>query len=70
MLQYCARHRIVRPYKENEQSYIESFNRTLRKECLGWASYRVEELPTLTTEVWAATIIIARISGAPRCDRP
>lgn len=32
---YCDRHRIARPYKKNEQAYIESFNRTLRKECLG-----------------------------------
>lgn len=51
--QYCARHRIARPYKKNEQAYIESFNRTLRKECLGWTAYRVNELPALTTEVRA-----------------
>lgn len=51
--QYCARHRIARPYKKNEQAYIESFNRTLRKECLGWTSYRVEELPMLQHEVRA-----------------
>ena len=24
---YCDRHRIARPYKKNEQAYIESFNR-------------------------------------------
>lgn len=53
VLQYCARHRIARPYKKNEQAYIESFNRTLRKECLGWTSYRVKELQALTTEVRA-----------------
>jgi hypothetical protein len=53
VLQYCARHRIARLYKKNEQAYIESFNRTLRKECLGWTSYRVKELPALTTEVRA-----------------
>lgn len=51
--QYCARHRIARPSKKNEQAYIESFNRTLRKECLGWTSSRVEELPTLQHEVRA-----------------
>jgi hypothetical protein len=44
---YCDRHRIARPYKKNEQAYIESFNRTLRKECLGWGTYRVEDLPPL-----------------------
>ena len=53
VLQYCARHRIARPYKKNEQAYIESFNRTLRKECLGWTTYRVEELSTLQGEVRA-----------------
>lgn len=51
--QYCTRHRVARPYKKNEQAYIESFNRTLRKECLGWASYRIEELPALQNEVRA-----------------
>ena len=53
VLQYCVRHRIARPYKKNEQAYIESFNRTLRKECLGWTTYRVAELPTLQGEVRA-----------------
>lgn len=33
---YCQRVRTARPYKKNEQAFIESFNRTLRKECLGW----------------------------------
>ncbi len=41
---YCDRHRVARPYRKNEQSYIESFNRTLRKECLGWSTYRSDEL--------------------------
>lgn len=48
---YCDRHRIARPYKKNEQAYIESFNRTLRKECLGWGTYRADDLARLTTEV-------------------
>ena len=42
---YCDRHRVARPYKKNEQSYIESFNRSLRKECLGWAKYKASEIP-------------------------
>jgi transposase InsO family protein len=42
---FCDRHRIARPYRKNEQSYIESFNRTVRKECLGWMRYRVADLP-------------------------
>ena len=41
---FCNRHRIARPYRKNEQSYIESFNRTVRKECLGWQKYRLEDL--------------------------
>jgi transposase InsO family protein len=42
---FCDRHRVARPYRKNEQSYIESFNRTLRKECLGWSTYGVNQLP-------------------------
>ncbi len=41
---FCDRHRISRPYRKNEQSYIESFNRTVRKECLGWTKYKTREL--------------------------
>jgi len=33
---FTDRFRVARPYRKNEQSYIESFNRSLRKECLGW----------------------------------
>ena len=29
VLTYCQRHRVARPYKKNEQAYIESFNRTV-----------------------------------------
>ena len=42
---FCSRHRIARPYRKNEQSYIESFNRTVRKECLGWQNYHLKDLP-------------------------
>jgi transposase InsO family protein len=48
---YCASHRIARPYKKNEQSFVESFNRSLRRECLGWAKYRPAQIPQLTHEV-------------------
>lgn len=41
---FCERHRVARPYRKNEQAYIESFNRTVRKECLGWSKYRVAQL--------------------------
>lgn len=43
--------RTARPYKKNEQAFIESFNRTLRKECLGWLRYRKEQLPELQARV-------------------
>jgi len=46
--QYCDRHRIARAYRKNEQSYIESFNRTVRKECLGWNKYQTSELEECT----------------------
>ncbi|MBI2836309.1 MAG: transposase [Chloroflexi bacterium] len=42
---------MARPYCKNEQSYIESFNRTLRKECLGWNIYRPDHLPECTALV-------------------
>ena len=45
---YCDRHRVSRPYKKNEQAYIESFNRTVRKECLGWTKYRLDDLSHCT----------------------
>lgn len=43
VFEYCDRHRVARPYKKNEQAYIESFNRTVRKECLGWVNYRMRD---------------------------
>lgn len=51
VLKYAKRHRIARPYRKNEQAHIESFNRSLRKECLGWTKYKQKELPLLTKEV-------------------
>ncbi|SRR5258706_2140004 len=48
---YTKRHRVSRPYKKNEQSYIESFNRTLRKECLGWIKYKVTQVNDLNSIV-------------------
>lgn len=51
VLEYAQRHRVAQPYKKNKQSYIESFNRSLRKECLGWTRYKLKELPVLIKEV-------------------
>lgn len=50
---YCQQHRIARPYKKNEQSYIESFNRMVRKECLGWNKYQADDIKRLTMRVEA-----------------
>jgi len=49
--EYCDRHRVSRPYKKNEQAFIESFNRTVRKECLGWTKYHIVDLSHCTSLV-------------------
>lgn len=51
VLKYADRYRISAPYKKNEQSYIESFNRTVRKECLGWSKYKAKQISQLTLVV-------------------
>lgn len=51
VFKYTDRFRVSRPYKKNEQSYIESFNRSLRKECLGWSKYTKRDLPELEKEL-------------------
>jgi len=48
---YCNRHRVSRPYKKNEQSFVESFNRSVRKECLGWINYKPTQLSDATKMV-------------------
>jgi len=48
---FCDRHRVARPYRKKEQSYIESFNRTVRKECLGWQNYQAHDLAECTEMV-------------------
>lgn len=48
---YSNRIRTSRPYRKNEQAYIESFNRTLRKECLGWRNYKKKDLKAVQQRV-------------------
>lgn len=48
---FADHHRIARPYKKNEQAFIERFNLTVRKECLGWAKYSSFWLSSLQREV-------------------
>lgn len=61
--EFCDRHRVARPYKKNEQAYIESFNRTVRKECLGWMKYRHHQLSE-------ATILVEHFLDDYHYDRP
>lgn len=49
--QYSNRIRTARPYRKNEQAFIESFNRTLRKECLGWRTYKKKDLKIIQQKV-------------------
>lgn len=51
VFKFAERYRIARPYRKNEQAYIESFNRSLRKECLGWGRYHQREISLLKREV-------------------
>lgn len=51
VFEYADRFRVARPYKKNEQSYIESFNRTLRKECLGWGTYSPQNIPEMNKDL-------------------
>jgi len=48
---FAQEHRVSRAYKKNEQSFIESFNRTLRKECLGWRKYKIKEMGNMKEKV-------------------
>jgi len=51
LFKYADKHRYSRPYRKNEQSYIESFNRSLRKECLGWGKYKERDISGLNNEI-------------------
>lgn len=51
VFKFADRFRVSRPYKKNEQAYIESFNRSLRKECLGWSKYKPSDIPSLEREL-------------------
>jgi len=44
MHRWASAHRIVRPYKKNEQAFIEAFNGILRHEEFGAITYRTDEL--------------------------
>ncbi len=42
-----AEHRYSRPYKKNEQSHIENFNKSLRSECFPASKYEQKDIPEL-----------------------
>lgn len=42
-----AKHRYSRPYKKNEQSHIENFNKSLRSECFPRGEYNQADIPKL-----------------------
>ena len=43
--------RTSRPYKKNDQAFIEKFNGTLRKECFGYIKYKKEDQQLLQKKV-------------------
>lgn len=43
--------RTAKPYKKNEQAFIERFNGILRKECLGYLKYKSKDIPNLEKQV-------------------
>lgn len=43
-VKYIPSIRTARPYKKNEQAFIERFNGILRKECLGYTKYRKRDI--------------------------
>ena len=51
ILLHAKRHRYARAYKKNEQSFIESFNRTLRKQCVGHHKYRRADREVLEEQI-------------------
>lgn len=46
---YALRHRKIHARRKNENAYIESFHRSLRKECLGWIKYQPDQKERLQT---------------------
>lgn len=53
--EYATKHissiRTARPYKKNEQAFIERFNGILRKECLGHLTYKKQDLNKIQQRV-------------------
>jgi len=48
---YCQRLGQITPYQKEENGYIESFNRTLRRECVGWCKYQAKDKENLQKRI-------------------
>lgn len=48
---YARRHRRIHARRKNENAYIESFHRSLRKECVGWSAYVTEQKEQLRAQI-------------------
>ena len=53
--EYASKHiksiRTARPYKKNEQAFIERFNGIIRKECIGYKNYKKKDLKFLQAKI-------------------
>lgn len=49
--QRVPRVRTAKPYRKNEQAFIERFNGILRKECLGYGPYKPHQIPELQKQL-------------------
>lgn len=47
--QFALRHRKIHARRKNENAFIESFHRSLRKECVGWIKYTKKDKSRLQT---------------------
>ncbi len=68
-----SRHRYSRPYKKNEQSHIENFNRSLRSECFPGADYgnlSIAELQRMANDYTEWFITRRWHMGLPQCMTP
>lgn len=43
--------RTAKPYKKNEQAFIERFNGILRKECVGYPKYQPADIPKIQQQI-------------------
>ncbi len=68
-----SKHRYSRPYKKNEQSHIENFNKSLRSECFPKGDYEYETVEALQKQAndYCSWFITRRWHmGLPDCMTP